>query len=77
MTCRTCTHLGVPLNKLGMRVLRGGAYPCRAPEPPMPPLPVAVTGRRSFQWPMLRQWVVAGDGKDCPLHVKIAQPDGV
>jgi len=67
-TCKTCTHLDVPLDKAGRRVVRkNNAYRCQCPLPDMPPLPIAITSAHNYREPSTFGRHMSGDdGAGCP-----------
>lgn len=65
-SCRTCAYYKTEGTK---RILRGDAFPCGAPETPMPNFPASVLGKFGFSWPPHRSYMTPDEGVDCPVYV--------
>lgn len=73
MSCRTCKHLSVPLNKAGKKVIRkNDTYQCIVTIPAIL-LPDSITKSYGFQDPAKasRRFMSPDEGTRCPFHENI------
>ncbi|TGT90883.1 MULTISPECIES: hypothetical protein [unclassified Mesorhizobium] len=83
-----CQYAEIQPNRAGKIVMRADAvWPCSAPLPDLPALPVSITKSYGYNWPPRRTYVDRDDCADCPCwtprevlppvdHVAAAVADG-
>jgi hypothetical protein len=62
---KPCRYLD---NRGDSRVYKNRVYPCTAPDPVLPPMPVSITGAWTFREKFQRKYVCTDDCADCPIY---------